>query len=119
MDDLEDHPEYAAYLSLSSTTFEHNSHALCVHPMTDIPGNGPTPFEPGLLSRPVMRALPELRELLILAEHVTNAGWEWARVEVLAELPHENESFPATRLSVRSDQPILAGAGGIRRCPRP
>ncbi|HYE37294.1 hypothetical protein, partial [Methylocaldum sp.] len=25
MDDLEDHPEYAAYLSPSSTTFEHNS----------------------------------------------------------------------------------------------
>jgi hypothetical protein len=27
MDDLEDHPEYAAYLSPSSTTFEHNSNA--------------------------------------------------------------------------------------------
>jgi hypothetical protein len=25
IDDLEDHPEYAAYLNPSSTTFEHNS----------------------------------------------------------------------------------------------
>jgi len=32
MDDLEDHPEYAAYLSPSSTTFEHNSLIRGHHP---------------------------------------------------------------------------------------
>jgi len=45
IDDLEDHQEYAAYLSPSSTTFEHNSRCS---------GSGPTKYNMKPLAAPYL-----------------------------------------------------------------
>ncbi|WP_133716788.1 M14 family zinc carboxypeptidase [Methylocaldum gracile] len=91
--------------------------------MTDFSASESTSFEPrqGLLTRPVMRALPELRELLILAEHVADAGWDWARVEVLAELHHGEESFPLLAFRFGPPDPALPALalfGGVHGLER-
>lgn len=83
----------------------------------------PTPFEPHrlALTRPVMRGLPELRELLILAEHVTRTSRDWARVDVLAQPRHDGESFPliAFRFGPADPTlPILALFGGVHGLER-
>jgi hypothetical protein len=68
-----------------------------------------------------MRALIELRELSILAEHVENASWDWARVEVLAELHRDGESFPLLAFRFGPPHPVLptlALFGGVHGLER-
>ncbi|CAI8790728.1 protein of unknown function [Methylocaldum szegediense] len=90
---------------------------LCrAYPCPTLPKANRRPSNP-----PVMRALPELRELSILAEHVENAGWDWARVEVLAELHRDGESFPLLAFRFGPPHPVLptlALFGGVHGLER-
>jgi len=83
----------------------------------------PHPFEPrqGRLSRPVLRGLPELHELVILAEHLTQPAQAWAKVEVLEELHHGDETFPLLAFRFGPDDPslpTLALFGGVHGLER-
>jgi len=83
----------------------------------------PTPFEPrhATLSRPLLRGLPELREIMILAEHVTRPAQPWAKVEVLGEVGHGGESFPLIAFRFGPDDPslpTLALFGGVHGLER-
>lgn len=87
------------------------------------PENFTTPFEPrhALLSRPVLRGLPELRELMILAEHVTQPSQAWAKVDVLGEVRHADETFPLVAFRFGPDDPslpTLALFGGVHGLER-
>jgi hypothetical protein len=81
------------------------------------------PFEPrhSQLTRLQMRGLPELRELTILAEHVTRSPLRHASVDVLAEVPYAGESFPLLAFRFGPDDPnlpIFALFGGIHGLER-
>jgi hypothetical protein len=91
--------------------------------MPEFPVNDPVDIETtqATLSRSVMRLLPELRELMIVAEHVANAGHDWFRVEVLGEVHHGGESFPliAFRFGPADPTlPTLAVIGGVHGLER-
>jgi hypothetical protein len=69
------------------------------------------------LSRAVMRGLPELRELLILADHVQGL----AEVETLAEIEHGSERFPLIAIRFgpsNKNLPTLALFGGVHGLER-
>lgn len=69
------------------------------------------------LPRPVIRALPELRELLILVDHLHGL----AEVEVLANLRHGSETFPLIALRFGPADPTLptlALFGGVHGLER-
>lgn len=68
-----------------------------------------------------MRGLPELRELLILAEHLSNSRLEFARVEMLEELRHGGEVFPLLAFCFGPADPSLptfALFGGVHGLER-
>jgi hypothetical protein len=73
------------------------------------------------LSRPVMRALPELRELLLLAEHVAAPDYAWGRVETLAQVEYAGEAFPLLAFRFGPEDPrlpTLALFGGVHGLER-
>lgn len=82
-----------------------------------------TPFEPaGLsLSRQVMRGLPELREILILAEHAAQLPPDLARVDLLGRLERGGESFPMLAFRFGPAEPgaptfaLVGGVHGLER----
>lgn len=79
-------------------------------------GPEPETGEP-TLSRSVMRALPELRELLILVDHLQGL----AEVEALAEIRHGPDRFPLIAIRFGpSDRtlPTLALFGGVHGLER-
>lgn len=85
--------------------------------------NSPTPLarHHTLLSRPVLRGLPELRELMILAEHLTRPAQSWAKVDVLGEVAHGGDSFPLVAVRFGPDDPslpTLALFGGVHGLER-
>jgi hypothetical protein len=69
------------------------------------------------LSRPIMRALPELYEILVLVEHLKGL----AKVRVLANVRHNNECFPLIAVCfgpADPELPILALFGGVHGLER-
>ncbi|SMF97349.1 Zinc carboxypeptidase [Methylomagnum ishizawai] len=73
------------------------------------------------LGRPVLRGLPELRELLILADHALRIPAAQARVEELARLEHGGESFPLLAFRFGPDDPglpVFALFGGVHGLER-
>lgn len=73
------------------------------------------------LNRSVRRLLPELVELLIVAEHVAQASRPWFRVDVLSELRHGKEVFPMIAFRFGPPDPsrpvfaLTAGVHGLER----
>jgi hypothetical protein len=91
--------------------------------MSDDLAKEPLAFESGglTLSRPVLRGLPELRELLILAEHALRLPRDLARVDLLAELRHGGEAFPVLAFRfgpAARDVPVFALFGGVHGLER-
>ncbi|MDD2767764.1 MAG: DUF2817 domain-containing protein [Methylococcus sp.] len=73
-----------------------------------------------LLSRNMLRGLPELREILLLVEHLKEFP-ELGRVETLAQLRHGEESFPLLAISFGPTDPtipVLALFGGVHGLER-
>ncbi len=65
----------------------------------------------------IRRELPELRELLFLADHLHGLG----RVETLAEVDHKGKGFPLLALSFGPEDPktpVLALFGGVHGLER-
>jgi hypothetical protein len=91
--------------------------------MPEPPELEPIPFEPrhGILSRPAQRLLPELRELLIVAEHLAAAPRPGFRVDVLAEPRHGEETFPLVAFRFGPADPglpVFALFGGVHGLER-
>jgi hypothetical protein len=91
--------------------------------MPELFDNEPKDFDPrhAPLSRRVARGLPELRELLILAEHAVRESRGWARVDILAQLRHEGDSFPLIAFRFGPSDPalpVLALFGGVHGLER-
>lgn len=84
-----------------------------------VPDNGSQKplIETPTLSRSAMRALPELRELLILVNHLQGL----AEVETLAQIPHDHERFPLIAIRfgpADRSLPTLALFGGVHGLER-
>ena len=91
--------------------------------MVTFPSIQPIPFESShcQLTRNQQRGLPELRELLILAEHVAQAPLQCAQVDVLAQINYAGEPFPLLAFRFGPDDPSLpsfAIFGGIHGLER-
>ncbi|CAI8770019.1 M14 family zinc carboxypeptidase [Methylococcus capsulatus] len=72
------------------------------------------------LTRNLLRGLPELREILLLVEHLKEFP-ELGRVETLARLRHGEESFPLLAISfgpADPTTPVLALFGGVHGLER-
>ena len=73
------------------------------------------------LSRAQMRGLPEMRELLILAEHALQSPLQLAKVDVLAQVNYAEEFFPLLAFRFGPDDPslptfaIFGGFHGLER----